>query len=208
MQQAPGAALPARQSSRDSLWSAWRLRAGWLSGTRGWSKPPACVMPRRRITAIDRWLSSTAKETISARSSVSRPKRSRAFAASVTYPRPVLRRQSPADLHGAVGEDRHQRGRREPGEADACAARAQLKRGEAEAAAGDRLAQLVEEGVRLGARSPERIKRHVPVVGIDALQKVAIAILPVADHQPLCLEQDVSHPRTRRARSPACREER
>lgn len=101
---------------------------------------------------------------------------------------PELRRQPPADLDHTQGACRHDGVGMEAGEADAGRAFLQLERGEAVAARRVIVAYAVEEGVGLGAGAAEGEEAHHARVGIDAVEEVAVAILPVADDEPCRLQ--------------------
>ena len=73
--------------------------------------------------------------------------------------------------------------REEADETDAFAGRGNLGRGEAVAVLIDPGAEFIHLGVRLGTVAAEREEFHDALVGVDAMEKFAVPVFPVAQDQ-------------------------
>lgn len=96
---------------------------------------------------------------------------------------PELRRQPPADLGGAARKMRFEINVLDAAEAGAFARLRNLDGGEAVAVRGNLVPQLVHQRVGRGAVVPDIEEFHHPIVGIDAVKEVPVAVAPVAEDE-------------------------
>ena len=97
---------------------------------------------------------------------------------------PVFRRQPPADFDRSIGEERLKVCGVEADESDAFTGRCNLHCRETIALLSNIGAQTIKALVGFRTTTAKREEFHDPVVGIYAEEQIAVALFPVADHEP------------------------